>query len=114
MGTLHLIEKLFHTESILPSKSVSMLCDEILSGPDNAVTAKENEHTVGSGSKDNRIFGGTLTATNAVTDPADCLHQDLLPLFYATGRFFAYMSNTFRYIHCNTKQAKLLNRQRGE
>ena len=78
-----------------------MLCDEILSGPDNTVTAKENEHTVGSGSKDNRIFGGTLTAANAVTGPAECLHQDLLPLFYATTR------NTFRYIHCNTKQAKL-------
>ena len=76
-----------------------MLCDEILSGPDDAVTAEENEHTVVTRSKDNRIFGSTLTAANAVTDPADGLHQDLLPLFYATTR------NTFGYIHCNSKQA---------
>ena len=76
--------------------------DEILSRPNNAITAKEDKHTVATRSKDNHIFGGTLTAANAVADSGECLHQDLLLLFYATS------SNYFRYIHCNTKQAKLL------
>ena len=79
-----------------------MLGDEFLSGPDNAVTAKEDKHTVVTRSKDNRIFGGTLTAANAVTNPADCLHQDLLQLFITASR------NAFRDEQWNAKEAELL------
>lgn len=79
-----------------------MLGDELLSGPDNAVTAKEDKHTVVTRSKDNRIFGGTLTAANAVTDSADCLHQDLLQLLFTASR------NAFRYEQWDAKKAELL------
>ena len=79
-----------------------MLGDELFSGPDHAVTTEENEHTVVTRSKDNGIFGGTLTAANAVTDPADCLHQDLLQLFITASR------NAFRYEQWNAKEAELL------
>ena len=79
-----------------------MLGDEILSGPDNTVTAEQNKHTVAARSKDNRIFGGTLTAANAVTDPVDCLHQDLLQLLLTATR------NAFRYEQWNAKKAELL------
>ena len=81
---------------------LAMLGDEFLSGPDNAVTAEQNKHTVVSRSKDNRIFSGTLTATNAVTDSADCLHQDLLQLLLTASR------NAFRYEQWNAKEAELL------
>ena len=79
-----------------------MLGDELFSGPDDAITAEENEHTVVTCSKDNRIFGGTLTAANAVTNPADCLHQDLLQLLLTASR------NAFRYEQWNAKEAELL------
>ena len=79
-----------------------MLGDEFLSGPDNAVTAEEDKHSVVTRSKDNRIFGGALTATNAVTDPVDCLHQDLLQLLLTATR------NAFRYEQWNAKKAELL------
>ena len=79
-----------------------MLGDEFLSGPDNAVTAEEDKHSVVTRSKDNRIFGGTLTAANAVTDPANCLHQDLLELLLTATR------NAFRYEQWNAKKAELL------
>jgi len=81
---------------------VSVLCNELLSGPDNMITAKENEHTVVTRSKDNRTFGGTLTAANAVTDSADCLHQDLLQLLLTASR------NAFRYEQWDAKEAELL------
>ena len=79
-----------------------MLGDEFLSGPDDTVTAKEDKHTVVTRSKDNRIFGGTLAAANTVTDPADCLHQDLLQLLLTATR------NAFRYEQWNAKKAELL------
>ena len=79
-----------------------MLGDEFLSGPDNAVTAEEDKHSVVTRSKDNRIFGGALTAANAVTDPVDCLHQDLLQLLLTATR------NAFRYEQWNAKKAELL------
>ena len=79
-----------------------MLGDEFLSGPDNAVTAEQNKHTVVTRSKDNRIFGGTLAAANAVTNPADCLHQDLLQLLLTASR------NVFRYEQWDAKEAELL------
>ena len=79
-----------------------MLGDELLSGPDNSVTAEQDKHTVVTRSKDNRIFGGTLTAANAVTDPADCLHQDLFQFLLTATR------NAFRYEQWDAKKAELL------
>ena len=48
-----------------------MLGDESLSRPDYAVTAEEYKHSVVTRSKDNRIFGGTLTAANAVANTGE-------------------------------------------
>ena len=79
-----------------------MLGDKLLSGPDNAVTAEQDKHTVVTRSKDNRIFGGTLAAANAVTDSADRFHQDLLQLLLTASR------NAFRYEQWDAKEAKLL------
>lgn len=81
---------------------LAVLGDEFLSGPDNAVTAEEDKHSVVTRSKDNRILGGALTAANAVTDPVDCLHQDLLHLLLTATR------NAFRYEQWNAKEAELL------
>ena len=70
-----------------------MLGDELLSGPDNAVTAEQNKHTVVTRSKDNRIFGGTLTAANAVANTGERFDSDLLTLCHATARAPSGISN---------------------